>query len=162
MRTSRTSRTTAGILARLLSDREVVVAPARGPTTSQMKVANQSHLEDLQAVQLRRTPPLGVARASGGGATGGGSKKWRSGHVPPPPSFAGDIEADPYCLWHYKKALGRWQKITQEFLPRNEQAEVSDDRYNCDRGLELLIEDLSVAFREKELFRRGGLIRECE
>ena len=28
-----------------------------------MKVANQSHLEDLQAVQLRRTPPLGVARA---------------------------------------------------------------------------------------------------
>ena len=68
--------------------------------------------------------------------------------------------------------------ITQEFLPRNEQAlraldaltdaaaleveEVRDDRYNCDRGLELLIEDLSVAFRETELFRRGGLIRECE
>ena len=68
--------------------------------------------------------------------------------------------------------------ITQEFLPRNEQAlraldaltdaaaleveEVSDDRYNCDRGLELLIEDLSVAFCEKELFRRGGLIREYE
>eukprot|EP00913_Durusdinium_trenchii_P002873 g2660.t1 len=102
----------------------------------------------------------------------------QAGHVPPPPSFAGDIEADPYCLRHYKKALGRWQMITQEFLPRNEQAlraldaltdaaaleveEVSDDRYNCDRGLELLIEDLSVAFCEKELFRRGGLIREYE
>ena len=105
-------------------------------------------------------------------------KKWRSGHIPAPPSFSGDIENDPFCLRHYSRALRRWVTITKEYLPPNEQAlraldalsgdaalefeEIDDDRYNTPTGIETLLQDLGVSFGEKEIFRKGGLIREFE
>ena len=105
-------------------------------------------------------------------------KKWRSGHIPAPPSFSGDIENDPFCLRHYSRALRRWVTITKEYLPPNEQAlraldalsgdaalefeEIDDDRYNTATGIETLLQDLGVSFGEKEIFRKGGLIREFE
>ena len=49
-------------------------------------------------------------------------KRWRSGAIPQPPSFDGDIEADPYCLRHYRRRLLRWTEITKEYLPPGEQA----------------------------------------
>jgi hypothetical protein len=106
------------------------------------------------------------------------NKKWRSGHIPAPPAFSGDVEVDPFCLRHYARALKRWTTITCEFLPRNEQAlraldaltgdaaleleEVDDSRYNHKNGIDTLLQDLGVSFGEKEIFRKGGLIREFE
>ena len=83
-----------------------------------------------------------------------------------------------YCLRHYRRRLLRWVNITKEYLPPGEQAlraleqlkgeaeteleEISDTRYNCPEGIELLLKDLEVSFGEKELFRQGGVIREFE
>ena len=104
--------------------------------------------------------------------------RWRSGQVPQPPEFDGDVETNPFCLRHYRRALRRWVRITKEFLPPNEQAlraldamrgsaalefeEVDDDRYDMENGIEILLADLEKNFGEKEIFRRGGVIREYE
>lgn len=64
--------------------------------------------------------------------------------------------------------------ITRDFLPAREQAdaltgaaaiefeEVSDSRYDCEDGVAVLVADLDKAFGEKEIYRRGGIIREYE
>ncbi|CAK9000573.1 Retrovirus-related Pol polyprotein from transposon RE1 (Retro element 1) (AtRE1) [Includes: Protease RE1 [Durusdinium trenchii] len=107
----------------------------------------------------------------GGSNAGGGQKKWRSGHIPPPPAFAGDVEGDPYCLRHYRRALERWCLITAEYLPKSEQAlraldsltgdaaleveEIPDSKYFRDDGIEVLLKDLEAAFGEREIYRRG-------
>ena len=117
------------------------------------------------------------------GKRGSGSGKqqqprWRSGQVPAPPEFDGDVEVNPFCLRHYKRALERWVRITKEFLPPNEQAlraldmmrgaaalefeEVDDERYDKDDGIKVLLDDLERHFGEKEIYRRGGVIREYE
>ena len=62
------------------------------------------------------------SRSSQQGQAGPSSRKWRSGHIPAPPTFAGNVEDEPYCLRHYRRALRRWTTITKEFLPANEQA----------------------------------------
>ena len=130
----------------------------------------------------RRGSRGGVSRGSGGnshpGSNAEAKKRWRSGQIPAPPTFEGDIEADPYCLRHYKRRLWRWVRITREFLPPNEQAlrareqlrgeaelefeEVEDARFDCDDGIQLLLADLEQSFGERELFRQGGIIREFE
>ena len=90
-------------------------------------------------------------RGSGGGGKAAQQPRWRSGQVPFPPEFDGDVEANPFCLRHYKRALQRWVRITKEFLPPNEQAlraldmmkgaaalefeEVDDERYDKDDGI---------------------------
>ena len=72
----------------------------------------------------------------------------------------------------------RWVNITKEFLPANEQAlravdaltgdaaleleEVEDSRYDQEQGIQTLLADLEISFGEKELFRKGGRIREFE
>ena len=72
--------------------------------------------------------------------------RWRSGQVPLPPEFDGNVETSPFCLRHNRRALRRWVRITKEFLPPNEQAlraldamrgsaalefeELDDDRYD--------------------------------
>ncbi|CAE7214864.1 unnamed protein product [Symbiodinium necroappetens] len=115
---------------------------------------------------------------SGAGSKTSPEKRWRSGAVPQPPSFDGDIEADPYCYRHYKRRLLRWVEITKEYLPGNEQAlralenlkgeaevemeEVEDSRYNVPNGIQLLLQDLEKSFGAKEMFRQGGTIREFE
>ena len=117
-------------------------------------------------------------RSRGSRGAGKSQKKWRSGQIPAPPAFSGDIENDPFCLRHYTRALKRWTTITKEYLPKNEQAlraldaltgdaaleleEVDDGRYNHSNGIETLLTDLAVSFGEKEVFRKGGLIREFE
>ena len=117
-------------------------------------------------------------RRRGHRGSGQSQKKWRSGHIPAPPNFTGDIESDPFCLRHYTRALRRWTTITKEYLPKNEQAlraldalsgdaaleleEIDDSRYNHPNGIDTLLEDLRVSFGEKEVFRKGGLIREFE
>ncbi|CAE7733599.1 unnamed protein product [Symbiodinium sp. CCMP2592] len=106
------------------------------------------------------------------------SKRWRSGAVPSVPTFDGDIEANPYCLRHYRRRLMRWVRITKEFLPANEQAlraleqlrgeaeqefeEVDDARFDHPDGIGRLLADLEVSFGEREIFRQGGTIREFE
>jgi len=40
--------------------------------------------------------------------------------------------------------------------------EVDDDRYDVENGIEVLLADLEKNFGEKEIFRRGGVIREYE
>ena len=68
--------------------------------------------------------------------------------------------------------------ITSEYLPKSEQAlraldaltgdaaleveEIPDSKYFRDDGIEILLKDLEVAFGEREIYRRGGLIREFE
>ena len=122
-------------------------------------------------------------RGSRGGA--GNSKeqkeserRWRSGAIPPAPMFDGDVEANPYCLRHYRRRLRRWVRLTQEYLPANEQAlraleqlrgdaelefeEVDDSRFDHPEGIQRLLDDLEVSFGERELFRQGGVIREFE
>ena len=117
-------------------------------------------------------------RGSGGGGKAAQQPRWRSGQVPFPPEFDGDVEANPFCLRHYKRALQRWVRITKEFLPPNEQAlraldmmkgaaalefeEVDDERYDKDDGIKVLLDDLERHFGEKEIYRRGGVIREYE
>ena len=119
----------------------------------------------------------GASRASRRSQPRGGPK-WRSEAIPPAPVFEGDVEADPYCLRHYKKKLHRWCLITKDFLPPNEQAlrareqlrgeaelelaETEDDRYNVANGIEVLLGDLEESFGERPLFRQGGVIREFE
>ena len=135
----------------------------------------------LSSVETLSTPASRRKRGSRGGAGSKSSseqKRWRSGQVPQPPSFDGDIEADPYCYRHYKRHLLRWVEITKEYLPGNEQAlralenlkgeaeiemeEIDDSRYNVENGIQLLLEDLEKTFGAKELFRQGGTIREFE
>ena len=98
--------------------------------------------------------------------------------MPAPPCLDGDIGADPYYLRHYHLKLWRWVRITKEFLPPNEQAlrareqlrgeaevefeEVDDSHFDCENGVQILLDDLEVSFGEKELFRQGGVIREFE
>ncbi|CAE7806594.1 RE1, partial [Symbiodinium necroappetens] len=133
-----------------------------------------SSVETLSATASRRK------RGSRGGAGSKTSpeKRWRSGAVPQPPSFDGDIEADPYCYRHYRRRLLRWVEITKEYLPGNEQAlralenlkgeaevemeEVEDSRYNVPNGIQVLLQDLERSFGAKEMFRQGGTIREFE
>lgn len=109
---------------------------------------------------------------------GGQTKRWRSGQIPLAPVFEGDIEADPYCLRHYRRRLMRWVMITKEYLPANEQAlrareqlkgeaeleleETPDSRYDDPDGINRLLSDLEQSFGERELFRQGGVIREFE
>ncbi|CAJ1342771.1 unnamed protein product, partial [Effrenium voratum] len=104
--------------------------------------------------------------------------RWRSGQIPFPPSFSGDVESDPYCLRNYRRNLSRWVAITKEYLPANEQAlraldsftgaaaleleEVSDEKFNVENGIKLLLKDLEVSFGENEVFCKGGIIREHE
>ena len=118
------------------------------------------------------------SRGSGSGGGSGTKPRWRSGHIPAPPSFDGNIEQEPFCLRHYRRALTRWVTITKEYPPANEQAlraldaltgdaaleleEVEDSRYNTEHGISTLLADLEISFGEKELFRKGGLIREFE
>ena len=68
--------------------------------------------------------------------------------------------------------------ITKEYLPANKQAlraldsftgaaaleleEVSDEKFNVENGIKLLLKDLEVSFGEKEVFCKGGIIREHE
>ena len=88
----------------------------------------------------------------------GQTKRWRSGQIPLAPVFEGDIEADPYCLRHYRRRLMRWVMITKEYLPANEQAlrareqlkgeaeleleETPDSRYDDPDGINRLLTDL--------------------
>ncbi|CAE7314402.1 unnamed protein product, partial [Symbiodinium sp. CCMP2592] len=88
------------------------------------------------------------------------------------------IEAQPYCLRHYRRRLMRWVRITREFLPPNEQAlraleqlrgeakqefeEIDDSRFDHPDGISRLLADLEVSFGEREIFRQGGSIREFE
>lgn len=117
----------------------------------------------------------GSGRSAAAGS--GGNKKWRSGAIPNPPTFDGDIDVDPFCLRHYRKRLHRWT-ITRDFLPGNEQAlrareqlkgeaelelaEVADSRYDVADGISILLKDLEESFGERPLFRQGGVIREYE
>ena len=118
------------------------------------------------------------SRGSGKSSQQETTKRWRSGQIPAAPVFDGDIEADPFCLRHYRRRLGRWIRITREFLPPGEQAlrareqlrgdaeleleETPDDRYDHADGVQRLLDDLAVSFGERELFRQGGIIREFE
>ena len=118
------------------------------------------------------------SRGSGESSQQETTKRWRSGQIPAAPVFDGDIEADPFCLRHYRRRLGRWIRITREFLPPGEQAlrareqlrgdaeleleETPDDRYDHADGVQRLLYDLAVSFGERELFRQGGIIREFE
>lgn len=133
------------------------------------------------AGQSRRRRRGSRGGASGSSQVGGNSvvnKRWRSGQIPAAPIFEGDIEADPYCLRHYKRRLTRWVMITKEYLPANEQAlrareqlrgeaeleleETPDSRYDDPDGINKLLADLEQSFGERELFRQGGVIREFE
>eukprot|EP00435_Cladocopium_sp_Y103_P067421 s73_g30.t1 len=135
--------------------------------------------QSAQSNELQQTSSNATSRRHRGSrGSGQKNRKWRSGHIPPPPTFSGDVETDPVCLRHYTRALKRWTTITHEFLPKNEQAlraldalsgdaaveleEVPDDRYNHKNGIDTLLKDLGVSFGEKEVFRKGGLIREFE
>ena len=98
-----------------------------------------------------------------------GEKKWRSGQIPPPPEFDGGTGSNPFGLRIYKRSLERWCRITREFLPPNEQAlrailldfkDVSDDMFDAHNGTDVLFQALDKHFGEKELYRRGGVIRE--
>ncbi|OLP93808.1 hypothetical protein AK812_SmicGene24243 [Symbiodinium microadriaticum] len=148
---------------------------ADGVTAGDAGSGAASSVETLVTLNSRRK------RGSRGGVRPSSSdqqKRWRSGAVPQPPSFDGDIEADPYCYRHYKHRLQRWVEITKEYLPGNEQAlralenlkgeaetemeEIEDSRYNVDNGIELLLRDLERSFGAKEMFRQGGTIREFE
>ena len=148
---------------------------ADGVTAGDAGSGAASSVETLVTLNSRRK------RGSRGGVRPSSSdqqKRWRSGAVPQPPSFDGDIEADPYCYRHYKRRLQRWVEITKEYLPGNEQAlralenlkgeaetemeEIEDSRYNVDNGIELLLRDLERSFGAKEMFRQGGTIREFE
>ena len=80
------------------------------------------------------------------------------GQFLPAPVFKGGIQREPYCLRHYRKRLWRWVKLTKEFLPPNEQAmrardrmeddaetelfDIDDSRYDCEDGIQKLLEDL--------------------
>ncbi|CAK9013802.1 Integrase catalytic domain-containing protein [Durusdinium trenchii] len=139
--------------------------------------------DDEDAASALRAPSSSQStRRRGRRGSGHGSsekqKKWRSGHIPPPPQFSGDLEADPYCWRHYARSLRRWCLITSEYLPRSEQAlraldalvgeaaqeveEIPDTRYFREDGIDVLLKDLEAAFGEREVYRRGGLIREFE
>eukprot|EP00435_Cladocopium_sp_Y103_P012135 s282_g3.t1 len=136
--------------------------------------------EDQSVQSIDPVPSSSTTSRRHRGSRGSGqkNKKWRSGHIPAPPAFAGDVEIDPFCLRHYARALRRWTTITKEYLPKNEQAlraldaltgdaalefeEVDDSRYNQKDGIEILLKDLGVSFGEREVFRKGGLIREFE
>lgn len=147
----------------------------RGP------VGPTSRAGDLDGADSQPSSRASRRRRGSRGSGHGSSekeKKWRSGHIPSPPTFSGDVETNPFCLRHYKRALQRWVTITRDFLPANEQAlraldalqgdaaleleEIDDSRYNHADGITTLLEDLAVSFGEKELFRKGGLIREFE
>ena len=129
------------------------------------------------------TPPSSTSSRRRRGRRGRGDlvdnkPRWRSGQVPQPPEFDGDVETNPFCLRHYKRSLLRWVRITKEFLPPNEQAlraldqmkgaaalefeEVDDDRYDTESGIQTILLDLEKNFGEKEIYRRGGIIREYE
>ena len=116
--------------------------------------------------------PRRRGQRGGSGSSQVGSKKpeekrWRSGAVPPAPTFEGNVEEDPYCLRHYRRRLRRWVLITREFLPPNEQAlraleqlrgeaeleleEVPDSKFDCSDGIEILLKELEVSFGEREL-----------
>ena len=123
----------------------------------------------------RKRGSRGGSQASGGGVD---AKRWRSGAIPAPPTFDGNVEADPFCFRHYRRRLLRWTRLTREFLPPGEQAlralerlegeaelefeEIEDSRFDKKDGVEILLRDLEAAFGEKELFRQGGTIREFE
>ncbi len=131
-----------------------------------------------QSRRRRRGSRGGASGTSQVGGVNGANKRWRSGQIPSPPIFEGDIEADPYCLRHYKRRLMRWVMITKEYLPANEQAlrareqlrgeaeleleETPDSRYDDPDGINKLLTDLEQSFGERELFRQGGVIREFE
>ena len=131
-----------------------------------------------QSRRRRRGSRGGASNGSQMGGSNSVSKRWRSGQIPPAPTFEGDIEADPYCLRHYKRRLARWVLITKEYLPANEQAlrareqlrgeaeleleETPDSRYDDPDGINKLLTDLEQSFGERELFRQGGVIREFE
>ena len=139
------------------------------------------HHERDHSVGSRDLGSTSSRRRRGKRGSGSGKpqqQRWRSGQVPVPPEFDGDVEANPFCLRHYKRALERWVRITKEFLPPNEQAlraldmmrgpaalefeEVDDERYDKDDGIKVLLGDLERHFGEKEIYRRGGVIREYE
>ena len=142
--------------------------------TNNEKVDERNKDNDLAS----QTSLTSSRRRRGKKGLGGAQPRWRSGQVPLPPEFDGDVETDPFCLRHYRRALHRWVRITKEFLPPNEQAlraldamrgsaalefeEVDDDRYDVDNGIEVLLGDLEKNFGEKEIYRRGGVIREYE
>ena len=142
--------------------------------TNNEKVDERNKNDDLAS----QTSLTSSRRRRGKKGLGGAQPRWRSGQVPLPPEFDGDVETDPFCLRHYRRALHRWVRITKEFLPPNEQAlraldamrgsaalefeEVDDDRYDVGNGIEVLLGDLEKNFGEKEIYRRGGVIREYE
>ena len=39
---------------------------------------------------------------------------------------------------------------------------MSDDRFNVESGINILIGDLELSFGENEVFQKGGIIREHE
>ena len=143
------------------------------PTEPSLHVASTTSSQ-----RRRRGSRGGTSNRSGRDGRAASEKRWRSGEVPTPPCFDGDIDSDPYCLRHYRRKLWRWVRITKEFLPPNEQAlrareqlrgeaeiefeEVDDSRFDCENGIQVLLDDLEVSFGEKELFRQGGVIREFE
>ena len=75
-----------------------------------------------------------------------------------------------------RACLERWVMITKEIVPLNEQAlkaleqlkgeaelefaGVSDSRFNCENGIQILLDDLKALLGEKKMFRQGGTIRE--
>ena len=141
----------------------------------------RGHHERDHSVGSRDLGSTSSRRRRGKRGSGSGKpqqQRWRSGQVPVPPEFDGDVEANPFCLRHYKRALERWVRITKEFLPPNEQAlraldmmrgpaalefeEMDDERYDKDDGIKILLGDLERHFGEKEIYRRGGVIREYE
>ena len=164
-------------------DADVASAPATSPFNSSPAPPSRRS----GGVQVGSLSPQGTPSRRSRGSRGRGGRtptqtttgpKWRSGQVPPAPTFDGDIDSNPYCLRHYTKRLYRWVRITKEFLPPNEQAlrareqmrgdaeleleETPDERYDQTNGIQLLLQDLQESFAEKELFRQGGAIREFE
>ena len=117
--------------------------PARSSNDHQSP-SRSSHANSHGGLGSRRSRGS-RGKGSRGGASGGNSSakpKWRSGQVPPAPTFDGDIDKEPYCLRHYKKKLSRWVMITKEFLPANEQALRAREQMKGEAELELAeIED---------------------
>ena len=136
-------------------------------------------LDAASGPRARKRGSRGGAASKAGSLDGGArEKRWRSGAIPPAPVFDGNIEAEPFCLRHYRRRLRRWVRITREYLPPNEQAlraleqlrgeaeieleETDDNRYDVANGIDILLKDLETSFGERELFRQGGTIREFE
>eukprot|EP00435_Cladocopium_sp_Y103_P039387 s1919_g10.t1 len=161
-------------------DGSVDPGPDEDPPVVDVLQPGASRDGSMTSSRRRRRGTRGSGASSGRslGSQNVAIRKWRSGAIPTAPTFEGDIDANPFCLRHYRRRLMRWVRITKEYLPANEQAlrareqlqgeaeieleETPDEKYDCEEGISLLLADLEQSFGERELFRQGGVIREFE